>query len=290
MHESCMIPPPPLQPRDLLQEQLLRYRRGGAAPPRHTSGQARLPRPAANRRQGVLLPPPHAQHPQQPDLLALFATAVVKEGQEEGREGYGFGWWCGALRRRKKECVRESKICEGEGESEAGSSSAKALQPGDTYCDSAILLETEQSEDSSISKLLRWLTASVILGRLSLRSVDLELNFAPEKSNLGTLQSLLKLNKNGCGENKCGFGYEEMLAASIFGLQQLLGMECRLLSSVVSALSLLLLSDLLHLAAHIIPRHVQEVLMRDWNGNLIADFSSQLGGISALTAEVWAMH
>ncbi|KAI8556917.1 hypothetical protein RHMOL_Rhmol05G0293800 [Rhododendron molle] len=80
----------------------------GAAPPRHTSGQARLPRPAANRRQGVLLPPPHAQHPQQPDLLALFATAVVKEGQEEGREGYGFGWWCGALRRRKKECVRET--------------------------------------------------------------------------------------------------------------------------------------------------------------------------------------
>ncbi|XP_058204610.1 uncharacterized protein LOC131318694 isoform X1 [Rhododendron vialii] len=128
------------------------------------------------------------------------------------------------------------------------SSSAKALQPRDAYCDSAILLETEQSEDSLISKLLRWLTASVILGRLSLRSVDLELNFAPEKSNLETLQSLLKLNKNGCGENKCGFGCEEMLAASIFGLQQLLGMDCRLLPSVVSALSLLLRSDLLHLA------------------------------------------
>lgn len=128
------------------------------------------------------------------------------------------------------------------------SSSAKVLQHGDTYCDSAILLETEQSDDSLLSKLLRWLTASVILGRLPLRSVDLEPNFAPEKSNSGTLQSLLKQNKNGCGENKCGVGSEEMLAASIFGLQQLLGMDCRLLPSVVSALSLLLHSHLLHLA------------------------------------------
>ncbi|KAH7864921.1 hypothetical protein Vadar_006295 [Vaccinium darrowii] len=104
------------------------------------------------------------------------------------------------------------------------SSSVKELQPTEAYCHSAILLEREQSEDSLLSKLLRWLTASVILGRLSLTF---------EKSNLETLHSLLELDKKGRGESQFGFGCEEILAACIFGLQQLLGMGCRLLPSVV---------------------------------------------------------
>ncbi|KAH7839306.1 hypothetical protein Vadar_002434 [Vaccinium darrowii] len=119
------------------------------------------------------------------------------------------------------------------------SSSIKELQPTEAYCHSAILLEREQSEDSLLSKLLRWLTASVILGRLSLRF---------EKSNLETLHSLLELDKKGCGESQFGFGCEEILAACIFGLLPLLGMGCRLIPSVVASLSLLLFSDLLNLA------------------------------------------
>ncbi|KAH7865065.1 hypothetical protein Vadar_001776 [Vaccinium darrowii] len=97
------------------------------------------------------------------------------------------------------------------------SSSVKELQPTEAYCHSAILLGREQYEDSLLSKLLRWLTASVILGRLSLRF---------EKSNLETLHSLLELDKKGCGESQFGFGCEEILAACIFGLLPLLGMGC----------------------------------------------------------------
>nr|QFX66112.1 2-oxoglutarate-dependent dioxygenase AOP3-like protein [Camellia sinensis] len=127
-------------------------------------------------------------------------------------------------------------------------SNSKLLQPRETYCHSTIFLEEQQSEDSLISTLLRWLTASVIVGRLSWRSNDLDSNLVLERSGLGTLQSLLEHSKKGCGENQTGFGCEEMLAASIFYLQQLLGMDCRLLPSVVSALCLLLFSDVSYLA------------------------------------------
>ncbi|GMP22619.1 hypothetical protein CsSME_00000555 [Camellia sinensis var. sinensis] len=125
---------------------------------------------------------------------------------------------------------------------------SKLLQPRETYCHSTIFLEEQQSEDSLISTLLRWLTASVIVGRLSWRSNDLDSNLVLERSGLETLQSLLEHSKKGCGENQTGFGCEEMLAASIFYLQQLLGMDCRLLPSVVSALCLLLFSDVSYLA------------------------------------------
>ncbi|KAI8031787.1 Uncharacterized protein C14G10.02 [Camellia lanceoleosa] len=127
-------------------------------------------------------------------------------------------------------------------------SNSKLLQPRETYCHSTIFLEEQQSEDSLISTLLRWLTASVIVGRLSWRSNDLDSNLVRERSGLETLQSLLEHSKKGCGENQTGFGCEEMLAASIFYLQQLLGMDCRLLPSVVSALCLLLFSDVSYLA------------------------------------------
>lgn len=127
------------------------------------------------------------------------------------------------------------------------SSSVKELQPTEAYFHSMILLEREQSEDSSLLKLLRWLTASVILGRLSSRF---------EKSNLETLHSLLDLDEKECGESQFGFGCEEILAACIFGLQQLLGMGCRLLPSVAAALSLLLFSDLLNLAGWLPAYHL----------------------------------
>jgi hypothetical protein len=56
------------------------------------------------------------------------------------------------------------------------------------------------------------------------------------------LQNLLENVEKGCGEsNRLGFDCEEVLALSIFYLQQLLGMNFTVLPSVVSSLSLLLL-------------------------------------------------
>ncbi|KAL7262824.1 hypothetical protein ACSBR1_001060 [Camellia fascicularis] len=60
-------------------------------------------------------------------------------------------------------------------------SNSKLLQPRETYCHSTIFLEEQQSEDSLISTLLRWLTASVIVGRLSWRSNDLDSNLVLER-------------------------------------------------------------------------------------------------------------
>ncbi|KAJ7014998.1 hypothetical protein NC653_004328 [Populus alba x Populus x berolinensis] len=100
--------------------------------------------------------------------------------------------------------------------------------------------EETPSEESLISKLLRWLVASVILGKLS-RKLDVHAELS-EKSSFKTLQSLLENVEKGCGEsNSLGFDCEEVLALSIFYLQQLLGMNFTVLPSVVSSLSLLLL-------------------------------------------------
>ncbi|XP_057475147.1 uncharacterized protein LOC130763274 [Actinidia eriantha] len=147
------------------------------------------------------------------------------------------------------------------------SNSAKVLKPSEAYCDSTIFIEAEQSEDSLISKLLRWLTASVILGKLSWKSINLDSNFVPERSD-ETLQSLLEHNKDERGENQPGSGCEEILASSIFYLQQVLGMDCKLLPSVVSALCLLLFSDLSHLAE-------MDCLLLG-NGSTLASFCSRI--------------
>uniref|UniRef100_A0A5B6YI04 Nucleolar pre-ribosomal-associated protein 1 N-terminal domain-containing protein n=1 Tax=Davidia involucrata TaxID=16924 RepID=A0A5B6YI04_DAVIN len=120
----------------------------------------------------------------------------------------------------------------------------------DCTCDHFTMFSEEgQSEDSLISKLLRWLTASVVLGRLSWKSNDLDSNHISERSNPKTLQSLFEhIEKQCMKNNKSDFGCEEILATAIFYLQQLLGMNCSVVPSVVSALCLLLFSDASHLA------------------------------------------
>ncbi|KAE8719932.1 DEAD-box ATP-dependent RNA helicase 32 [Hibiscus syriacus] len=98
-------------------------------------------------------------------------------------------------------------------------------------------------EESFTSKLLRWLTASIIHGKLSWNS-NSSTSKVCARSNLRTLQSLMeyvaKEDKEG---NKRSRDLEEMLAAQMIYLQQSLGINCSVLPSVVSALSLLLLSD-----------------------------------------------
>ncbi|XP_042478161.1 uncharacterized protein LOC122059441 isoform X2 [Macadamia integrifolia] len=106
-----------------------------------------------------------------------------------------------------------------------------------------IFSEKEQCEDSLISKLLRWITASVILGRVSTNSY-LAKTISSQISNIETLQSLLDHIKKGNGESRASsYDNDKALAAMILYLQQLLGSKCSVLPSVISALCLLLLSD-----------------------------------------------
>ena len=103
------------------------------------------------------------------------------------------------------------------------------LQPAESYLHFRILPEEEPSQDSLLSKLLRWLTASVILDMLSWKSIDLDTNIV-ERSNSKTLLSLLEYVKKGRGENgRNAFHCEEILAATIFYLQQLHGLDSRVL-------------------------------------------------------------
>ncbi|XVF18198.1 hypothetical protein REPUB_Repub11eG0001000 [Reevesia pubescens] len=102
----------------------------------------------------------------------------------------------------------------------------------------------EASHDESLMlKLLRWLSASIIHGKLSCNFNNWIAKFS-DRSNLKTLQSLLESVAKGDKEgNKSSFDFDEMLAAQVFFLQQSLGINCSALPSVVSALCLLLLSD-----------------------------------------------
>ncbi|KAL3520732.1 hypothetical protein ACH5RR_018881 [Cinchona calisaya] len=109
-------------------------------------------------------------------------------------------------------------------------------------CSNFSKFSEEQSEEDILSKLLRWLTASVILGMLSLKLSNLNYTTSSEILKLNNLQSILECCEKGFGGNQEGFGREEILALSIFYLQQLVGLKWKLLPSVVSALSLLLFS------------------------------------------------
>ncbi|KAK6946890.1 LOW QUALITY PROTEIN: Nucleolar pre-ribosomal-associated protein 1, N-terminal [Dillenia turbinata] len=105
--------------------------------------------------------------------------------------------------------------------------SKKMLQlNGPSLCRDKIS-EEEQPEDTLLSKLLRWLSASVILGNYP-KDNDLDSNFS--HSNSETLHSLIErvqcVHRN---KSRAGCGSKDVLAASIFYLQQLLGVNCRLL-------------------------------------------------------------
>lgn len=104
------------------------------------------------------------------------------------------------------------------------------------------MLEDAPFEESLTSKLLRWPFASVILGKL-FGKLDIP-GSKLSKSSYETLNSLFQDFGNKCVENnKSRFDCKEILAAAIFYLQQLLGLCWGGLPSVISALSLLLLSD-----------------------------------------------
>lgn len=104
------------------------------------------------------------------------------------------------------------------------------------------MLHPEDSEESLASKLLRWLIASAILGKISQQSRFYNLGSSPERSSLHALQSWL-----GCledvDEEYVRYTCEDVLAASIIYLLQLLNFSHQLLPSTVSALCLLLLSE-----------------------------------------------
>lgn len=118
--------------------------------------------------------------------------------------------------------------------------SAKMLQHKESHQCFAIIPEEELQENSLISKLLRWLTASVILGKLDWKSNDLDPEF-PKMLNIKTLQSLMDHVESACRENsKSSYGCEEILASAILYLQQLAGTNYKMLPSVTTALSLLL--------------------------------------------------
>ncbi|KAJ7963838.1 Nucleolar pre-ribosomal-associated protein 1 [Quillaja saponaria] len=134
------------------------------------------------------------------------------------------------------------------------SDSAKRFLSKDTHLYFTRNSGEEPTEDSLVSKLLRWLTASIIIGKLSWKSNNVLPEFS-EPLNLRTLHSLLEHIKDTSDQKNANIIGCKKLAAIIFYLHQLLGTNCRMLSSVVSALCLLLFgasssaecgSDLLH--------------------------------------------
>ncbi|XP_021667302.2 uncharacterized protein LOC110655333 isoform X2 [Hevea brasiliensis] len=101
-----------------------------------------------------------------------------------------------------------------------------------------IISEETPSDETLISKLLRWLVAAVILGKLYWKLNDVNSKYS-EKSSSKSLQSFLEyVEMAHGGRNNCKFDCEEVLAATIIFLQQLIGSNSRVLSSVVSALCL----------------------------------------------------
>ena len=98
----------------------------------------------------------------------------------------------------------------------------------------------ESHENSLVSKLLRWLTASAIIAKLYQKSNGTDSRFA-ETQNLDSLHSLLVQVGNTSGQrHDTGIGSEELLASTIFYLQLLLGVDLEVLPSIVSALCLLI--------------------------------------------------
>ncbi|KAK7305112.1 hypothetical protein VNO77_43012 [Canavalia gladiata] len=100
-------------------------------------------------------------------------------------------------------------------------------------------LREEVQENSMVSTFLRWLTASVIMGKLHKISDNMDSGFA-ETNNLESLHSLLVYVDNSSGQrHDSKIDAEELLASTIFYLQLLLGINHEVLPSVVCALCLL---------------------------------------------------
>lgn len=105
--------------------------------------------------------------------------------------------------------------------------------------------DEEHSDESLTSKLLRWLSASAILGKVSLKFGCMNLRTS-ERLSAETLYSLLEHVKNTRDHNSLQeFGCEGLLAANIFYLQQHLQSSFMVLPVVISALCLLLFDALI---------------------------------------------
>ncbi|XP_073099472.1 uncharacterized protein [Elaeis guineensis] len=106
----------------------------------------------------------------------------------------------------------------------------------------------DHGKESQISKLLRWATASVILGSISNRTSEMKTHVSLG-SSCKTLQCLLEdvIKEEGETEQN-NSGANEALAIEILYLQQLLGRNSSGLSSVILALCLLLLPNACNIA------------------------------------------
>ncbi|XP_019455735.1 PREDICTED: uncharacterized protein LOC109356706 isoform X2 [Lupinus angustifolius] len=118
------------------------------------------------------------------------------------------------------------------------SDSSRRLRSNGSHIFSANTLWEESHENSLVSKFLRWLAASIIIGKLYQKSNDVDSGFA-ETQNLDSLHSLLLQVENTSGQrHDTKIGSEKLLASTIFYLQQL-GINHEVLPSVVTALCLL---------------------------------------------------
>jgi len=125
-----------------------------------------------------------------------------------------------------------------------------ALQPSSMRRSVAIdsdsyLLKEEWGEESLVSKLLRWASASVILGSITNKCSKTYRTISTSRSEIETLQSILeKVIKKECESGEPFSISNEALAVMILYLQQLLGRSCSFLPSVILALCLLFFSNL----------------------------------------------
>ncbi|XP_008458089.1 uncharacterized protein LOC103497624 isoform X3 [Cucumis melo] len=124
--------------------------------------------------------------------------------------------------------------------------------------------DEEHSDESLTSKLLRWLSASAILGKVSLKFGCMNLRTS-ERLSAETLYSLLEHVKNTRDHNSLQeFGCEGLLAANIFYLQQHLQSSFMVLPVVISALCLLLFdalisADLFHSQGADLAQHLSKI-------------------------------
>ncbi|KAL2322652.1 hypothetical protein Fmac_027031 [Flemingia macrophylla] len=102
-------------------------------------------------------------------------------------------------------------------------------------------LREDFRKNSIASTYLRWLTASVIIGKLHKTSDNVDSGFT-ETQNFESLHSMLVHVENNSGHRQYidDIGAEELLASTIFYLQLLLGINHEVLPSVVCALCLLI--------------------------------------------------
>ncbi|XP_074574903.1 uncharacterized protein LOC141831446 isoform X1 [Curcuma longa] len=125
------------------------------------------------------------------------------------------------------------------------SSSRKGCLFKELYPPFLVAHKAKQENEPLISKLLRWVVASVILGAISSAFYNKKTDFCFGLSSPTTLESALEFftpREGNIGEEEELFA-NEALAFTILYLQQLLGRSCADLPSVIFSLCLLLISD-----------------------------------------------